>query len=104
MIYFAKFDNVGNRGETYAADGMPYTFEDLQAMDGFLEINEADFKLYCSGEYLRGTDGKPQQKPVLEPQPTEQEHSYVDPSTLTIMEAIAAQEERLRKLEGGVTA
>ena len=60
--YLCKFDSDGRRHETYPS--CEYTNEQKEAMiaDGFVEISEADWELYCEdggNKYIRGEDGKP---------------------------------------------
>lgn len=59
MRYFAEFSMAGERLYTYAADGMPYTAEDIMLQHPqAIEISEEDLKLYLQG-YVRGANGKP---------------------------------------------
>ena len=34
--------------------------------EGFIEITEAEQQLYCTGEYIRGADGKPIERPAYQ--------------------------------------
>lgn len=102
MKYFARFNENGERAETHAADGMPYSYRELKNMTEFVELSEEDYEKYCAG-YVRGTDGKPVKRAIQE-QPAEQTHEKVDPTILALAEAVAAQEVRLSALEGGEKA
>lgn len=62
LTYLCKFDETGRRGETRLA--CEYTDEQKEAMiaDGFVEISQEDWELYCEdggNKYIRGADGKP---------------------------------------------
>ena len=101
MRYFAKFDEQGER-ITSIVEGVH--FHDEEALqeylkDGFVEITEEEQQIYQTNKYIRGVDGKPQKKPAAAPIP--QEHEQIDPAILDLAEAVAAQEARLQKLEGG---
>lgn len=100
-MYFAKFDNEGNRITTYV------TGIHTNIPDDAVVISEEDQKLYATNQYIRGADGKPQLKPVEPPKVLEQPNEKIDSSILALAEAIAAQaevqaaqESRLAKLEG----
>lgn len=53
MIYYALFDNEGNRVTTYVKG----IHENIPTEA--IEITEEEQALYCTGEYIRGADGKP---------------------------------------------
>ena len=104
MRYFAKFDEQGNR-ITSIVEGVHFNDDEtLQeyVKDGFVEITEEEQNLYQTNEYVRGTDGKPQKKPAVEPVP--QEHEQIDSSILDMAETIVALNDRLQKLEGSTKA
>lgn len=59
--YYAKFNEDGER-ETSIVLNVHFTTEDeLQPYLalGFVPISEEEQELYCTGMYIRGTDGKP---------------------------------------------
>jgi len=63
MVYLAKFDSDGVR-ITSVVDGIHFTTDTEKQVyldDGYLEITEADQDLYATGNYIRGTDGTPQE-------------------------------------------
>lgn len=60
--YLCRFDSDGRRGETRLS--CEYTEDQKEAMiaDGFVEISQEDWELYCEdggNRYIRGSDGKP---------------------------------------------
>lgn len=62
MTYLCRFDADGRRGVTRLA--CEYTEEQKAEMiaDGFVEISQEDWELYCEdggNKYIRGADGKP---------------------------------------------
>lgn len=72
--YLCRFDSDGRRGETRLS--CEYTDEQKEAMiaDGFVEISEADWELYCEdggNKYVRGEDGKPTLAPPHVPSKAE---------------------------------
>jgi hypothetical protein len=72
MKYFAEFDSKGFRKAGYVADGKPYSEADIQKLfPDAIEISEEDQNLYVTGNYMRGTDGKPVKIPVYTPTPEE---------------------------------
>lgn len=60
-MYYALFDNQGNRITTYV-EGIHETIP-AEA----IAITEEEQQLYCTGEYMRGEDGKPVKRPAYVP-------------------------------------
>lgn len=60
-MYYALFDNQGNRLASYHTDIHSNIPADAIA------ISDEEQALYATNEYIRGTDGKPQKKPPYTP-------------------------------------
>lgn len=60
-MYYAVFDNQGNRLASYHTD--IHTVIPKEAMP----ITDEEQKLYATNEYVRGADGKPYKKPQRTP-------------------------------------
>lgn len=103
MIYFAKFDDDGERVETYAADNMPYSYQDLKNMSDFIELSADDYEKYYDG-YIRGTDGQPVERPTQELTQQPQEHEQIDPTILDLAEAVLELSAEIEKIKGGAKA
>ena len=60
-MYKATFDNQGNRITSYHTD----VHTDIPATA--IEITDEEQQLYCTNEYIRGSDSKPVKKPAYVP-------------------------------------
>lgn len=67
--YYAKFKENGEREMSVAQNVHFINEEELQPYldQGFVSISDEDQKLYASGQYIRGTDGKPTERPPHAP-------------------------------------
>lgn len=60
-MYYALFDKEGNRIASYHTDIHSNIPSDA------IQITDDEQTLYATNEYVRGTDGKPQKKPLYTP-------------------------------------
>jgi len=68
-MYLAKFNSNGSR-ITSIVEGVHFSTDEEKKKytdDGFIEISDEDQELYVTNNYIRGTDGKPQEKPAYVP-------------------------------------
>lgn len=65
MKYFARFNENGERIETHAADGMPYSYTELKNMAEFVELSEEEYQMYCAGCVRDAETGKPTELPSI---------------------------------------
>ncbi|WP_110954796.1 hypothetical protein [Anaerosinus massiliensis] len=84
----------------------PETIQYKSIPEPHIEINEATWKDCLKNQGERKVDIKTLQiiEYTSEPETTIKENETVDETTLAVMEALAAQEERIAKLEGSVKA
>lgn len=67
--YYAKFNANGERETSIALHIHFETDEELQSYldKGFVPISDEEQEQYASGQYIRGKDGKPVEKPPYVP-------------------------------------
>lgn len=67
--HYAKFKENGERETSIALNVHFSTEEELQPYldKGFVPISDDDQEKYATGQYIRGTDGKPAEKPPYVP-------------------------------------
>lgn len=103
MTYLCKFNEHGERGETYPVDDEMSREARQEYVDaGFVEISESEWRTYVNsvGEngtgYVRDPEtGKPVSAPPAPPVEAEPQEPPVDEERLAAFEAMAAQEARL---------
>ena len=117
MTYLCKFNEHGERGETYPVDDEMSREARQEYVDaGFVEISESEWRTYVNSVGENGTGyirdpktGKPVSAPPAPPVETTEEPTANVPETeLAVMEGmvdmqsrIAALEAELAKLKGG---